>query len=410
MKQSGVNMPEEGRRESGFTFVELVISMAITALIVPAMFVMLGQLDRLPTRNTAELGASNEVRLAGRWIASDASMALSFANVTDTFTMVGGNVTYWRNPATNDLMRTETGANPSSIAVASNVDAFDLSQDAGSDALVKATLTATRDAGGVDVSEEATVYGVLRKLSGGFDSVYKTIFTSGGSIEIHSDATIVGNMRANGDVKLTGGKMDGDVEAIGDIDNQGGWITGDAKATGGITVTGGGQIDGIEYPGASLIPMNPAVATLPSIDFLFSTGNNIDLGSLATDTAGNAIWEDPTTLKAGVYYASKPNAKISLKVEDVSGQVTLIANNVDVGSKNSLLTPYYGGILLWAKGSGPNAIQVTGSAGSVWEGILYAPDGEIHIVSGLTIRGGVAGESMDLGGGPGGEMLDIEIQ
>ncbi len=387
-------MPEEGRREGGFTFVELVISMAITALIVPAMFVMLGQLDRLPTRSNAELGASNEVRLAGRWIASDASMALSFDDATDTFAMVGGNVTYWRNPATNDLMRTEIGANPSSIAVAWNVDAFDLSRDAGNDALVKATLTATRDAGGVDVSEEAVVYGVMRKLSGGFDAIYKTILTGGGTVEIHADVVIEGNVRAYG----PGEPPDPD-DVIIRI-NAGGNITGDAETTGKITAAldaiGGERLEGLLD-----MPLPPDPLTPPGGPYILEVLGNGPPVKLI-DYPG--VWEDPgvfTRLKPGIYYA--PDRTMKLTNDDVIGEVTLIANKVEVNSDRSVLTPNYGGVVLWGLGTGNNVVLVNGSADAVWEGILYAPDGQVHTIAAFTIYGGVVAKNMLLTSS-GGEM------
>lgn len=369
-------MPEEGRRESGFTFVELVISMAITALIVPAMFVMLGQLDRLPTRNNAELGASNEVRQAGVWIASDARRALAFDDATDTFTVVGGNVTYQWNPATGDLIRTETGANAMSMAVASNIDAFDLSPGAGSAALVKATLTSTRDAGGVDVSEQTTLYGVMRNLSGGFDSVYKTIMSGVGDISITGNGvTIEGNIRAHGDIKV----------------NSGGRITGDAEAAGSISYASG-FIDGNVTEFSTGLPPVPAPIPVPGGPYTFFSGSGGNL-----DLDGEAVWLDPghTQLMPGIYYA--PNAHLKLTNADVQGQVTLIGSQVTVQAPDSILTPYYGGVIFWATtGANNKGIKIPSSGGAVWEGILYAPDGEVNISSAFTLYGGVLAKEMSL--------------
>lgn len=388
-------MPEEGRRESGFTFVELVISMAITALIVPAMFVMLGQLDRLPTRNNAELGASNEVRQAGVWIASDARRALAFDDATDTFTVVGGNVTYQWNPATGDLIRTETGANAMSMAVASNIDAFDLSPGAGSAALVKATLTSTRDAGGVDVSEQTTLYGVMRNLSGGFDSVYKTILTSGGTVDIHADVIIEGNVRAYG----PGEPPDPD-DIIIKV-NAGGNITGDAETTGRIDAAAG-TIGGDRLEGVTDLPLPPDPLTPPGGPYILQVLGNGPPVKL--NVGHDEVWEDPgvyTRLKPGIYYA--PDRTMKLTNDDVIGEVTLIAEKVEVNSERSQLTPYYGGIVLWGTGTGNNVVQVNGSADAVWEGILYAPDGQVHIIAAFTIYGGVVGKNMLLTSS-GGEM------
>ena len=86
--------------ESGYTLVELIISISITVLITGVTGVAIFQILKNNDRNTDKLTAAREVENAGDWISRDAQMALTITT-TNVTAPVFLNLTWTENVTHN---------------------------------------------------------------------------------------------------------------------------------------------------------------------------------------------------------------------------------------------------------------------------------------------------------------------
>jgi Flp pilus assembly protein TadG len=97
------------------------------------------------------------------------------------------------------------------------------------------------------------------------------------------------------------------------------------------------------------------------------------------------------TLKPGVYCATGSSALIKLDEGYVTGNVTLVSDNkVEISGSNFNLTAYHSTkVLIWANGTGADAVKIAGSDGT-WNGIIMAPRGVVEFSgsSNSTVGGG----------------------
>jgi len=129
--------------------------------------------------------------------------------------------------------------------------------------------------------------------------------------------------------------------------------------------------------------MNEGVAT-GSLPVSFSTGDFQPftfsfVGDVNLDSKD--VWLDGghTQLKPGVYFTS---GGFTVSNNGVSGQVTLIAKYIVFSGKDSRLTPFKDGVLLFATGNSPSgiAIEITGEDAN-WTGIIYAPAEKVKLTA-----------------------------
>jgi len=234
----------------------------------------------------------------------------------------------------------------------------------------------------------------------------KTVLCWGGaadSIDITGEGVrIVGNIHSNGGIKFGGG---GRVNHI---------VTETASACGEIIYDPKKHIIGWVEEGAPYVtPTVVGVDVLVpnSVDpnrlgdgYFFFTGG-VDLGKKTKDDYGDEF-RVGDTLRNGVYYAE---GEIKLLKKGVSGTVTLIGQSIRINADCELTAFHGSGILLYGYGSGINVISVT--AGGGWEGILYAPYGEVKLTGkGLYLTGAVVALYMDLSGGSGGLAIFTELE
>jgi len=130
----------ETKGQHGLTLVELIISLAIAALLVPLVAGIIFILQFLPQRTQADIQAQQNLQLVGQWVTLDATRAETFSNAAlppdeygvFSWTEYGGTlpasiqVTYLYDPATTSLMRkvTRDGVVDRTSVVAQNIANF----------------------------------------------------------------------------------------------------------------------------------------------------------------------------------------------------------------------------------------------------------------------------------------------
>jgi len=104
------------------------------------------------------------------------------------------------------------------------------------------------------------------------------------------------------------------------------------------------------------------------------------------------------TIPPGTYCATV-SITVKAATPKVTGTVTLIAPNITFNANPMDLRPHANGVLAWATAAGSKAINFK-AADAVWSGILYAPNGAIHIVSKANevITGNIWARTVELGG------------
>jgi Flp pilus assembly protein TadG len=110
-------------------------------------------------------------------------------------------------------------------------------------------------------------------------------------------------------------------------------------------------------------------------------------------SASSFNWSGAVTIPSGVYCAT---SKINLSGgSGPSGNVTLIAPQINISASNTHLTPYANGVLFF--GTGPKAVQVSGSGGD-WTGLIYGPNGEVQLPGALNYIGFVESQTIHISG------------
>ena len=70
-------------RQEGLSLVELVVALAMAALILPMLGVLIYMLQFAPDRTRSDLVAQQDLRAVGQWIATDGNRATSFVTSSD---------------------------------------------------------------------------------------------------------------------------------------------------------------------------------------------------------------------------------------------------------------------------------------------------------------------------------------
>ena len=80
----------------------------------------------------------------------------------------------------------------------------------------------------------------------------------------------------------------------------------------------------------------------------------------------------------------------------MSGDVTLVADRIEISGSNVNLTPNRLGVVAWATGSG-DAVTVSGSRASLG-GIVYAPNGRTELSGANLTLGSIVASTIKLSG------------
>ncbi len=170
-----------------------------------------------------------------------------------------------------------------------------------------------------------------------------------------------------------------------EIEGSGWRIQGDVLSESDITIAEGSdnEVNGdvSENADTSVISSpidytDPSQLGPPTFEF---SGNNVNLNNEETDDNGKEIWVDwpnNTQLQPGIYYLD--NGKIILSGSPdhlTTGNVTLIAEEIEITGDDLILSPYSVGILAYAT---KNNIDIS-SDNSIFFGALYAPEGNVVI-------------------------------
>jgi subtilisin family serine protease len=177
-----------------------------------------------------------------------------------------------------------------------------------------------------------------------------------------SSNSVTGNVHSNGGLKFSGSKN----TVSGTLT----YRTGCRASVKGLTATATGlQTD----PLAHLTP-----AHFPCT---FSRSGSWDLKASGGQLA------------PGVYCAT---GTIKLSASKVSGDVTLVANRIEISGSDVDLTPNRLGVLAWATGTG-DAVKVSGSK-STFGGIVYAPNGKAEFSGSDLTLGSIVASTIKLSG------------
>ena len=164
-------------------------------------------------------------------------------------------------------------------------------------------------------------------------------------------------------------------------------------------------------PLRAVIEFMHVVASVKSPPISFSTGDfqpftysfvgDVNLKDIAD------VWIDAgrTQLKPGVYYTTGTLILKAGGTNTIRGQVTLIANTLEVRSRDLRLTPFLKGVVFFAFGSvpqGQSAISLGGRLdNSVITGIVYAPNGSYNIAGSARLDGSIIVDGLDWKGSGG---------
>lgn len=141
-------------------------------------------------------------------------------------------------------------------------------------------------------------------------------------------------------------------------------------------------------------PVNP-VSDNTYMDYPLPYGA-YDAATLCAPEPGKVVWDLGTSsiniskpsegylipgtdqLKDGVYCLGGVGNTLTVGNSDTFGNVTLVAETVKVSQARINLTHYWNGLTIFAWGTGSNTLQWSG-ADAVWLGLLFAPDGPVHV-------------------------------
>ncbi len=384
--------------QRGVSLIELVISLAILAVVVPALGALLVQIVRIPPRTQESIQLINEARQAQRQIQADGLRAQSFVLGSEPGYGTFGWYDYTASPVNRyearyyydtDRVRRELsvdGVVISDDTVARGVAAYsDLTIEACPTFVKGSILVASADTGS-EANRTTDFYARLRTEPWGEPTSMPlgyalfAIGEAGSSVKGISLAgdkmTMTGNVHSNENAVLNG-------------DNNS--VTNAVTTVGAFTVSGSGNTFGSTSPGVTVraAPINCAEDDFPSPTF--SWVGNVNLGAQSQVWNG---WPTREKLKPGVYYAT---GSLTLDDDNAVGTVTFIASQVIVNAKDTQLMPYAGGITAYATGTGADRIKLTLDDG-IWRGMLYAPSGEVDLAlsNGFTLYGSILAQGITL--------------
>lgn len=144
------------KTQRGFTLVELLVTIAITGIIVPFLGIAIYQMVTVTDFGNDDMQASHELQNAGRWFANDGSMASEAATGPSsiTFTIPPGTTVLYTLDGTS-LVRT-SGAD--TVTVARNITSVVFSLD---DRLLSMELVSSPE-GRSDISKTGTYQVYMR--------------------------------------------------------------------------------------------------------------------------------------------------------------------------------------------------------------------------------------------------------
>ena len=378
------------RRRKGFTLLEVVIALTITAVILPGLGITFYQMMTVPPAQRDQLTVSNEVQLVSSWLVSDGQKAEYFtggngsASMNLSWTDPSGlhRVTYSLNNSV--LTRDESIWNgsamaPHNVSVAHNIAAF-----TSSNSTTGTGLEVTMNSSKGKATKVETIYVATRiihstagaQTSGGLSWGPYAIFldstagTNGKDIHFEAQGTVI----------------HGDIHSDGNIvsSNSNTTVYGNITTNGTMKGNGGGIIT---FPNPGDGWMKSPLLNLPTVNAIDSSDYNftIPAGKLSTQTQ---VWASPIELKPGIYHCS---GTLELDKDYAVGAVTFIADRIIISGKYCNLQSYRGDLLFWANGSGTgngnSPIEISNNPPGIFHGVMYAPNGKI-LLSGKGNGGG----------------------
>ncbi len=196
--------------------------------------------------------------------------------------------------------------------------------------------------------------------------------------------------KTHGLLALKGGSCDN--SAI-DLSGSGNAVTGNVHSNGGLKISGSrNTVSGT---------LTYRTGCNASVKGLTATATGLQADPLAHLTPAHfpctftrsGSWTLSGNLAPGVYCAT---GTITVSGSGVSGDVTLVANRIEISGSNVNLTPNRLGVVAWATGSG-DAVKVSGSRASLG-GIVYAPNGRTELSGANLTLGSIVASTIKLSG------------
>lgn len=371
-------------KRDGFTLVELLVTLALIAIVMGGVGNMLWQMWVIPSQGSGILTSLSELRYTSQRLQEDALRAdfawtglppyyihfvsldysTSPVRVTwiDYYFSAG---TLWRQETTagSPVLTQEINRH---IAQYSDIS-FYVKNDQG---LIRVNIKETVDALPHQITREATLYLRNRRRP-----PYSWVIFAGA----RGENRVI-------DWKADGGRVSGDIHSNSDIR-----ISGSGNRYQGIVEASQDIVDaGIDNAMAQKILGAPEIWPLPIYDTSAITPTFFWEGDVNLAFEPD-VWEDyprNTQLKPGVYMAT---GRLQLPGYGVTGQVTFIAEKVEILARNVNLTPYLNHFLIYATGS---QAKLSGD-NNTYTGVIYTPRGEIR-VSGRasTVNGILIGDTV----------------
>jgi hypothetical protein len=171
------------------------------------------------------------------------------------------------------------------------------------------------------------------------------------------------------------------------------------KVTGNVHSNGGLKITGSKNTVSGAVTYRTGCSA--NVKGLTATAAGLQADPLAHLTPAHfpctfsrtGSWNLSGPLAPGVYCAT---GTITLSASKVSGDVTFVANRVELSGSNLNLTPNRLGVLIWATGTG-DAVKVSGS-NSTFGGIVYAPNGKAELSGSNLTLGSIVASTIKLSG------------
>lgn len=172
-----------------------------------------------------------------------------------------------------------------------------------------------------------------------------------------SESRVIGNIHANGQIVVSGSD-----HLVGGV----------VEAVSGITVPGSNHFFDSRNSSAPSLPLPVTFTTTQFEPVTFDFAGDVNLINVPQ------VWLDPgrSVLKPGVYRAT---GRIKLSNSNVSGNVTFVADGIEISGSGVTLVPFHGTkVLFYATGTIGDTIKISGS-NVTWAGIWYAPNGTVQL-------------------------------